>query len=68
MSSIGRADEPATAPGARALPHLEEYEQFATNSGKRSPFHATRDFRMDLVIEAEGLRDAPASENRKKSI
>ena len=30
--------------------------------------HANRDLRMDIVIEAGGLRDATASEYRDKSI
>ena len=29
-----------------------------------APFHADRDLRMDIVIEAGGLRDATASEYR----
>ena len=33
-----------------------------------APFHADRDLRMDIVIEAGGLRDATASEYRDKSI
>ena len=33
-----------------------------------APFHAHRDLRMDIVIEAGGLRDATASEYRDKSI
>ena len=33
-----------------------------------APFHANRDLRMDIVIEAYGLRDATASEYRDKSI
>ena len=33
-----------------------------------APFHADRDSRMDIVIEAGGLRDAMASEYRDKSI
>ena len=33
-----------------------------------APFHANRDLRMDIVIEAGGLRDATASEYRDKSI
>ena len=32
------------------------------------PFHADRDLRMDIVIEAGGHRDATASEYRNKSI
>ena len=32
----------------------------------RLPFHANRDFRMDIVIDAGGLRDATASEYRDK--
>ena len=34
----------------------------------RAPFHADRDLRMYIVIEAGGLRDATASEYRDKSI
>ena len=33
-----------------------------------TPFHADRDLRMDIVIEAGGLRDATAPEYRDKSI
>ena len=33
-----------------------------------APFHADRDLRMDIVIEAGGLRDATAPEYRDKSI
>ena len=33
-----------------------------------APFHADRDLRMDIVMEAGGLRDATASEYRDKSI
>ena len=33
-----------------------------------APFHADRDLRTDIVIEAGGLRDATASEYRDKSI
>ena len=33
-----------------------------------APFHADRDLRMDIVMEAGGLRDATASEYRNKSI
>ena len=33
-----------------------------------APFHADRDLRMDIVIEAGGLRDATASEYRDKSM
>ena len=36
MSVIGRAGEPASAPGARALPHLSGYAH-SSLSGKRSP-------------------------------
>ena len=33
-----------------------------------APFHADRDLRMEIVIEAGGLRDSTASEYRDKSI
>eukprot|EP00904_Undaria_pinnatifida_P004961 jgi/Undpi1/1595/HiC_scaffold_11.g04985.m1 len=33
-----------------------------------APFHADRDLRMDIVIEAGGLKDATAPEYRDKSI
>eukprot|EP00904_Undaria_pinnatifida_P006116 jgi/Undpi1/2634/HiC_scaffold_13.g06013.m1 len=33
-----------------------------------APFHAGRDLRMDIVIEAGGLRDATASEYRDKPV
>ena len=33
-----------------------------------SPFHANMDLRMNIVIEARGLRDATESEYRNKAI
>ena len=33
-----------------------------------APLHENRDLRMDIVIEAGGLRDAAASEYRNKTI
>ena len=33
-----------------------------------APFHINRDFRMDIVIEAGGLRDTTASEYRNKAM
>ena len=51
-----------------ALSHILKSMSIHHQVESRAPFHADRDLRTDIVIEAGELRDATASEYRDKSI